>query len=51
MNISNIVGALFPIFFVLALGYLAGKRNTFDADRRQGLASWLFHLLCQRPSS
>jgi len=33
MNTSNIMGALFPIFFVLALGYLAGKRNTFDADQ------------------
>jgi malonate transporter and related proteins len=27
------VGALFPIFLVLALGYLAGKRNTFDAEQ------------------
>lgn len=38
MNISNIVGALFPIFFVLALGYLAGKRNTFDADQAAGFS-------------
>ena len=38
MNISNIVGALFPIFFVLALGYLAGKRHTFDADQAAGFS-------------
>ena len=38
MNISNIVGALFPIFFVLALGYLAGKRHTFDADQAAGIS-------------
>lgn len=31
MNIGGLVGALLPVFFVLALGYLAGKRNTFDA--------------------
>jgi predicted permease len=33
MNIGGLVGALLPVFFVLALGYLAGKRNTFDADQ------------------
>jgi malonate transporter and related proteins len=38
MNISNIVGALFPIFFVLALGYFAGKRHTFDADQAAGFS-------------
>ena len=38
MNISNIVGALFPIVFVLALGYLAGKRHTFDADQAAGFS-------------
>jgi malonate transporter len=38
MNISNIVGALFPIFFVLALGYLAGKCHTFDADQGAGFS-------------
>jgi malonate transporter and related proteins len=38
MNISNIVGALFPIFFVLALGYLAGKRHTFDGDQAAGFS-------------
>jgi predicted permease len=38
MNLSNIMGALFPIFFVLALGYVAGKRNTFDADQAAGFS-------------
>lgn len=38
MNISNIVGALFPVFFVLALGYLAGKRNTFESDQAAGFS-------------
>ncbi len=38
MNISGLVGALLPVFFVLALGYLAGKRNAFDADQSAGLS-------------
>ena len=38
MNISGLVGALLPVFFVLALGYLAGKRNAFDADQTAGLS-------------
>src|SRR5258707_15709793 len=38
MNISGLVGALLPVFFVLALGYLAGKRNAFDADQAAGLS-------------
>ena len=38
MNISNIMGALFPIFFVLALGYFAGRRNTCDADQAAGFS-------------
>src|ERR1700756_3659353 len=38
MNTSNIMGALFPIFFVLGLGYLAGRRNTFDADQATGFS-------------
>jgi malonate transporter and related proteins len=38
MNISNIVGALFPIFFVLALGYLAGRRHIFDAEQAAGFS-------------
>lgn len=27
-----------PVFFVLALGYIAGKRNDFDADQASGLS-------------
>jgi malonate transporter len=38
MNIGGLVGALLPVFFVLALGYLAGKRNTFDTDQAAGLS-------------
>jgi malonate transporter and related proteins len=38
MNISGLAGALLPVFFVLALGYLAGKRNAFDADQSAGLS-------------
>ncbi|MEI9977213.1 MAG: AEC family transporter [Ignavibacteriota bacterium] len=38
MNVSGLVGALLPVFFVLALGYLAGKFNTFDADQAAGLS-------------
>src|SRR5216683_1999141 len=38
MNIGGLVGALLPVFFVLALGYLAGKSNTFDADQAAGLS-------------
>ncbi|MCU1337105.1 MAG: transporter, auxin efflux carrier family [Bryobacterales bacterium] len=38
VNISGLVGALLPVFFVLALGYMAGKRNTFDADQAAGLS-------------
>jgi len=38
MNIGGLVGALLPVFFVLALGYLAGKRNAFDADQSAGLS-------------
>jgi hypothetical protein len=37
MNIGGVFGALTPVFFVLALGYLAGKRNAFDADQSAGL--------------
>jgi malonate transporter and related proteins len=36
MNIAGLVGALLPVFFVLALGYVAGKRNSFDATRLRG---------------
>jgi predicted permease len=38
MNISGLVGALLPVFFVLALGYFAGKRNAFDANQAAGLS-------------
>jgi malonate transporter len=38
MNIGGFVGALLPVFFVMALGYMAGKRNTFDADQAAGLS-------------
>jgi len=38
MNIGGLVGALLPVFFVLALGYFAGKRNAFDADQAAGLS-------------
>jgi predicted permease len=38
VNIGGLVGALLPVFFVLALGYAAGKRNAFDADQAAGLS-------------
>jgi len=38
MNIGGLVGALLPVFFVLALGYFAGKRNAFDADQAAGFS-------------
>src|SRR5262245_33729272 len=38
MNVSGLVTALLPVFFVLALGYGAGKRNAFDADQAAGLS-------------
>jgi malonate transporter len=38
MNIGGLFGALTPVFFVLVLGYLAGKRNAFDADQSAGLS-------------
>jgi malonate transporter and related proteins len=38
MNIGGLVSALLPVFFVLVLGYLAGKRNAFDADQAAGLS-------------
>jgi len=38
MNIGGLVGALLPVFFVLALGYLAGRRHAFDADQAAGLS-------------
>ena len=38
MNLAGLVEALLPVFFVLALGYFAGKRNAFDADQAAGLS-------------
>ena len=38
MNVGGLVGALLPVFFVLALGYLAGRRHDFDADQAAGLS-------------
>jgi predicted permease len=38
MNLGGLVGALLPVFFVLALGYFAGKRNAFNADQSAGLS-------------
>src|SRR6202050_4193596 len=38
MDIGGLVAALLPVFFVLALGYFAGKRYAFDADQAAGLS-------------
>ena len=38
MNIGGLFGALTSVFFVLVLGYFAGKRNAFDADQSAGLS-------------
>lgn len=38
MNLAGLIGALIPVFFVLAIGYIAGKRNAFDADQAAGLS-------------
>jgi malonate transporter len=38
MNVGGLVEALLPVFFVLALGYFAAKRNAFDADQAAGLS-------------
>ena len=38
MNLSGLVSALLPVFFVLALGYAAGKRNAFSAEQAAGLS-------------
>src|SRR5260370_17292049 len=38
MNVGGLLGTLLPGFFVLALGFLAGRRNTFDADQSAGLS-------------
>ena len=38
MNLGGLLTALVPVFFVLVLGYGAGKRNAFDADQAAGLS-------------
>ena len=38
MNITALTGALLPVFFVLVLGYIAGKRNSFSHDQAAGLS-------------
>jgi len=38
MNLPGLFGALLPVFFVLALGYFAGKHRSFDADQAAGLS-------------
>jgi len=37
MSVTGLVGTLVPVFFVLALGYFAGKRKTFEAGQAAGL--------------
>lgn len=36
MNSIGLVGALLPVFFVLALGYLAGERHSFNVVQAAG---------------
>jgi malonate transporter len=38
MHVNGLVGALAPVFFVLVLGYAAGKRNEFNVDQSAGLS-------------
>jgi predicted permease len=38
MNISGLVTALLPVFFVLVLGFFAGKRHAFSAEQAAGLS-------------
>ena len=38
MNLSGLISALLPVFFVLALGYAAGKRNALSAEQSAGLS-------------
>jgi malonate transporter len=38
MHVNGLVGALAPVFFVLVLGYVAGKRNEFDVNQSAGLS-------------
>jgi predicted permease len=38
MSVVGLVGALLPVFFVLALGFMAGKRHTFNAAQAAGFS-------------
>ena len=38
---SNLLQALVPLFFVLALGYAAGRFHSFDADQATGFNTLL----------
>jgi malonate transporter len=38
MDIAALFGALIPVFFVLFLGYCAGKTHAFDSDQAAGLS-------------
>jgi hypothetical protein len=39
MNDLGLVGTLLPTLFVLGLGYLAGKRRSFDAAQAAKLSA------------
>ena len=39
----NSITVLLPIFFVLGLGYVAGRRKQFDADQVQGISHLVLH--------
>ena len=38
---SSLLQALVPLFFVLALGYVAGRFHSFDADQATGFNTLL----------
>jgi malonate transporter len=38
MELGNLVGVLIPVFFVLVLGYLAGRAHSFEPDQVAGLS-------------
>ena len=39
----NAITVLLPIFFVLGLGYVAGRTKKFDADQVQGISYLVLH--------
>lgn len=39
MELGNLASALIPVFFVLLLGYLAGKAHSFAPDQASGLSN------------